>query len=164
MTNKFYIHETSNGYIYDRRIFWGIIAIVLVLIFFVAKEYDFNFKTTFYFNCKEVRCKNPLINPELRAYNTYTGQDYKKDCVEAWCTEEYLSRGEYGIKPPDSFIYNSLGLISFLLVGLGLLLNHRIHNKGKEFGIKLNLPEKWLKKLRKLGKKLENLEDDLEEE
>lgn len=160
MKPRFYIHETDNGYIYDKRIFWGVIAVVLVLIFFVAKDYNFNFKTSFYFKCDKFSCKNPLMDQSNMAYNTFTGYDYKKDCIADWCKQEFLPKGEYGIKPPDSFIFRYFSLIFFLLIAMALVLNHLIHNRGKKPGIKLNLSEKWLEKLRKLGKKLEKLEDD----
>ncbi len=163
MKQKFYIHETGNGYIYDKRIFWGVIAIVLVLVFFVSKDYNFNFKTNFYFKCEDYSCKNPIMNKQTRAYNTYTDADLKKDCIADWCSQEFLPRGEYGIKPPDSFIFKNLPLISFGLVILALVINHIIHNKGKKPGIKLNLSDKWLSKINKLGKKLGDKFGELEE-
>ena len=85
---KFYIHKTENGYIYDKRLFWGVIAVVLVLVFFVAKDYNYNFKAQFYFECEELTCKNPLMDRNQKAYNLFTNYDYKKERIGAWCNKE----------------------------------------------------------------------------
>lgn len=161
MKKKFYIHETDNGYIYDKRLFWGMLAIILVLVFFVAKDYNYNFTTQFYFKCRQETCINPLVDKELnyQAYNQFTGYDYKKDCKADWCTQEFLPRGEYGVKPPNSFIFKYFFLISFFLFCIAITSNHLIHNKGKKFGIKINLPDKWLDKIRKWGNKFGELEE-----
>ena len=136
------------------------LAVILILIFSVAKDYDFNFKTNFYFQCNKFSCENPIMSRDTHAYNSYTRQDLKKDCLADWCKKEFLPRGEYGIKPPDSFIFKYLNPISFFLFGISIYLNHLIHNRGKKFGIKLNLSDKWLNKLKKLSKKVDELEDD----
>jgi len=148
---KFYLNKTDGGYVYDKRIFWGIIGITLLLIFFIAYQQDFDFKYKFYFECDEDVCKNPAVTG--RGYNPITGQEI--ECEADWCSKEYLPRGEYGTKP-----LGVLKLFPFLVVGLliaSLILNHLIHNRGKDFEIQLNLSDNWKKKFKKLS---EETEDD----
>lgn len=157
---KFYLHSTGSGYIYDKRIFWGVIVICLVIMLYIFNQYGWNFKQQFYFKCEGLNaCANPMRDRNLHIYNSYTGQNFKNDCTDGWCNQEFLLPGEYGTKPPGG-IFKYFKLIVVLLSIFALLLNHAIHNKGKRFSVKLNIPDKWLDKLRKLGKRLGELEDE----
>ena len=150
---KFYFHETDKGYIYDKRIFW--IIIILGLLVVGGTGYAQGFKYNFYFKCIGVKnCENPFV--EGGYSNSVTG--YKYECLEDWCSKLTLPPGEYGQKP--NALNKYFVLIIILLVALGLGLNHIIHNKGKGFDIKLNLPPKIMGRLKKISSKFE-LEEDI---
>ena len=133
---------TGNGYIYDKRIFWAIIGIILIFLTGLAIHEKFNFRYYFYFKCDSDFCKNSMLDVMVK--NSITNYDYKRFCSEDWCNQEYLSRGEYGRKAP--FLLNHFGWFVVLMTGLALVANHLIWNKGKKFDVTLNVPEKWKKK------------------
>lgn len=141
-----YKQITATGYVYDKRIFWFTIGITLLIIVGIAYKEEFNFKYKFYYECMDDFCTNPLMDLEIK--NQFVDYDYETQCTETWCNEVFLARGVYGKKPPRILKYFSW--IVFGLVFLGLLLNHLIHNRGKKPDLTLNLPEKWLNKLKNL--------------
>lgn len=130
-------------------------GITVLLFAFIAYQNDFDFSYKFYFNCKEEICENPYQNIEIKN-ELIDYYDYKGDCTESWCSQKYLTRGEYGAKPPRWV--KCVPFIVILFVVAGLCLNQLIHNKGKKFGVKLNLPDKWINKIKKTWKEREDKE------
>lgn len=147
-------HTADNGYKYDRFIFWGLMLVVLGIMFSVFWQYNFNFKEQFYFNCRGPDpCKNPWASREMHATDFF-GRNLKADCTEAWCNQELLLPGEYGTKPP--IILTHFSTIVIALSVLALLLNHFIHNRGKRIGVKPALKEKTWKRIKDSFKKMED--------
>jgi len=134
---------TESGYKYDKIIFWGLLFLIIFLVFSIAKENNFDFRQKFYFKCDNINgCPNPIVNPNIHIYNEYTGQNYKDSCIEDWCKQEILMMGEYGTPPPDSFLFNHFKLITFTLFIFSFLLNHFVHNMGKVPDIEIKI-FKW---------------------
>ena len=119
---------------------------------------NFNLDYQFYFKCDQYSCLNPLQDPNSFQYNSVTNKDNSDYCTAEWCKEEYLPRGEYGKKRP--WIFNNFDLIAYILLISGFLLNHFVHNKGKKPGLKLNLPDKWLKKAKQIMKDANDSEEE----
>lgn len=142
-------HVTDSGYKFDRRLFWGGIFILIIIIGSVGLKYGF-YTHTFYFNCKEAYCENPVYNEDYDAYNSYTNEDLKKYCIDDWCKYEFLPRGEYGNKPPKIIGY--FDMLALGIIALILFLNHLIHNKGKRFSVELNLSKKAIAKIKDVFK------------
>lgn len=140
---------TENGYTFDRRIFWGVIGLCLLVILLIGYKENFNFKYHFYFECKKEMCPNPMLDYKIN--NQVTNYDYKQQCTEAWCTAPFITRGVYGKKPIA--ILKFYPYIVWGLVLLGLSGNHFIHNRGKKFGLTLNVPDKWKRKAKELSDK-----------
>ena len=143
MKPKFYHHITDSGYIYDKRIFWAVLLLGVMILGFLG--YTQGLKYTFYFECPgPLDCDNPMLTAKY--YNPVTGYNYFADCEADWCTLEKLPPGTYGEKATPIIKFFAPGLI--LLLIFGLALNHLMYNDGKMFSIKLNLPTKWLKYLK----------------
>lgn len=143
----------DNGYKYDRRIFWGVMGILVTIFMALAYQNNFNLDYQFYFKCDQYSCLNPIMDPNSFQYNSITGQDNKAYCTASWCNELYLPRGEYGKSRP--WIFKNFETIAILLVLAGLVLNHVIHNRGITPSVKLAIPDKWNKKLREIKKRLD---------
>ena len=137
----------DNGYKFDKRIFWSAMLIMVGAFLYVAADNNFNLRYQFYYECEAVRCKNPFMDQAFQMWNTYTDYDYKTDCVDPWCKQKWLNRGVYGKRQP--LLFNYFTPLSFGLVILGLLLNHLIHNKGKQPSLKFNLSDRTRDKFRK---------------
>lgn len=157
---KFWLHEADNGYIYDKRIFWGVMLLMLLVFTFIAWQNNFDFSYKFNFKCSGLSCENTLLESEY--YNPATKYDFKADCKDEWCKVEKLAPGFYGEKEP--FLYKMFVPLFIILVIGGLFMNHNIHNKGKNVGIKLALPDSLWKKITSEAKnftgKLEENEDE----
>lgn len=153
-------HKTDTGYIFDRRIFWTVIGIGVLIFFVIAYQNNFDFSYKFTVTCPEGRsCYNVIARENFQMYNPHTNYDYKKDCTEEWCKQATLEPGVYGTKPPMIITY--FPFIMIVLVMIGIVLNHFIHNRGKKFSIKVNLPDKWIKSLKRAWDEME--EDKIEE-
>lgn len=142
-----YYNETDKGYIYDKRIFWVIMGVCLLLAFGIIASQNFSIKYNYYFKCEKDICINPL-SQDFQAYNVVTQTDFKKDCTEDWCYKSTLPRGEYGKKSP--LIIKLFPYIVLTLLILGMILNHLVHNKGKPFDIELDVSEKWKRKFKEI--------------
>lgn len=136
-------HICDNGYKYDKRIFQGVTGILLLLIFGYAASQGFDFSYKFYFKCDQFVCDNPYSD-DTAPYNSITGHKYL--CKADWCKQKFLLRGEYGQREPEVVSFFPY-ILSFLLLS-GFILNHIIHNKGKQFSIKPNIPERYWKKIK----------------
>jgi len=155
MKPKFYYKITEKGYIYDKRIFWGAMVLIIAFFFLIAYKNDFSLKYEFTLECKPGDpCGNPLAEEDYFIYNSITGKDYKKDCTAQWCNEELLPTGKYG-KKPDRFYYYFTPFCIALVV-LGLLLNHLLHNKGKKPDLELNISKRWKDSLKKTWDEMED--------
>ena len=136
-------HITEDGYIYDKRIFWGILILLVVIIggLYVRDGMDRRIS----FICESPQgCINPLFESEY--YNPITKENYLAGCVGEWCTSEHLAPGVYGEPAPP--IYKFFGLFVFCMIAFGLILNHYVHNKGKKISLKINLPDSWNKRIK----------------
>lgn len=147
-----FYQRTKGGYIYDKRILWGGFLICCLIAVFIFYKYNFDFSRKIYFNCESYSCKNPFI---------YEYPDFMKYCKYEWCNEENLPFGEYGeAYPKNDFLFNHFGKLSFLIMLFVVFLNHLIHNRNNKFEfLPIELP-RWLEKL---GKKLQEKAEELEE-
>ena len=144
--NRF--RQTELGYKYDKVIFISTFSLFLILIFYVFYINHFDFGLHPYFECNQDFCKNPYSTLKdcqqtlkvLWLIPLYTTPDCKLNCD--WCSAETLSRGVYGTRPRGEFIINNAALIGFLFIALALILNHLLHNKGKQFDIEIPITEK----------------------
>jgi len=153
------LHTTDNGYIYDKRIFWSIIILAALSIAFLSNAYGLDLKPRFYFKCESYDgvCENPVYYGNCEyGFKTVPCREL---CPEDWCKQKLLGPGEYGEQQPKNILLSHFELIFILMVILGLLLNHFIHNRGKIPNIKLNVSEKIWQKIKEKAKKLEDLEE-----
>ena len=156
-------NTTTNGYRYDKLIFYGILAIYFLFIFLLAYKNNFDFSNKIYFKCVGYEpCPNPLYKQKLECNRAWL---YGEDCnvkKEEWFYLKDLPPGEYGTKQPDYLKYVLPSL--FILFVLGLLLNHFLHNRGKTPEIEIVLTKNRKininNVLDKFGK---NLEEENEE-
>lgn len=146
-----YFTVCTNGYRYDKRVFWAMFLLIGILFTMIAYEQNFNFSYRFYYNCVEPVCDNPFLdNPGY--INSVTGYEYK--CNELWCNYKYLQRGEYGTPPP--WAMKNFEVIVFAFIVLGLGINHITYNQGKNLELTLNLPDKLKKKVKKIIEEVKN--------
>jgi hypothetical protein len=183
----------ENGYRFDKLLIISPIILLLVLFIYAASTYGFVAHP--YFNCVYSTCPNPFLphngNPSVDGLYTRT-PSYQSTCQgvgclpfkcdEAWCKQEYLTRGEYGKKAPIYLNINFVAISEIILYALVFYLNHILYNKGKKFSISQKrqilpnwmyniLPKKWSEQLRKaetegfkeLEDKLKNDESDKDE-
>lgn len=124
-----YKNTTSKGYVWDKRIFWTLIILTIALSLNTIREGGGTegFKTQYYIVCEHEHCKNPFYQHPDSPNKTLAEQ-------------EYLTKGAYGKKPPASLTYTP-----YLIIGLyaaALVLNHQLHNKGKQ----MHIEPHWAKK------------------
>lgn len=123
--------ELDNGrkYIFDKYIFQGCIAFLLLFTLSVFIYYGFDLSYNLYVGCKNMTvnsyyCENPL----------YMNYDY---CHDAWpgaCEQKFIPVGfEYGKPPPK--ILSIFESFTVLTIVLGFLINHFLYNKGKFKGL-----------------------------
>jgi len=148
-------HCADNGYKFDRFIFWGVMGIMFLIIGGLLVSNDFSFKYNFYLKCDNpLGCENPLAAEGASYHNSFfTSWDYLDDCTDEWCKAKILKPGVYG-RSPNPLIKNFF-IICIMLMGLGLVVNHYIHNRGKKFAVRLAVSDKIWKRLKKI-----KIEDD----
>ena len=122
----------KNGYIFDRYIFKGTLAVIFVYLLVVCWAYDFNFKPQIYIKCNQATpCKNPFYVPENGIGLNPMPEKIQALCVYDFCQDEYLPAGfEFGKKPSPAVTY--AWLIISIKIAFAFALNHLLHNrKGK---------------------------------
>lgn len=127
------INTTSQGYKFDKRIFWGMVFILFLILASTFRSTGLNFVP--YFECKEHACKNPLLSGQNSCTWALGMKTCDIICDEPWCKDELLPRGEYGKKPSIAHRY-FIQILIFLIL-LCFILNHLIHNKGRKFHVNL---------------------------
>jgi len=141
-----WLNTTQRGYIFDRRIIWGMFSFVLLLVFYALAINNFDITSTnFYFECKNDECPNPMAKMDncktevkfLFIIPLYSTKDCREGCD--WCYKETVSRGVYGKKLKGEFIYQNSFMITIFLLVVSLVGNHFIHNKGKKIDIEIPL-------------------------
>lgn len=113
------------GYVFDRLMFKGLILNVILITFGLGYIYHFDMD---YYSCDpgtEIKwgldgiskvdglCENPFYRP-------------------GWKNEEFLSKGEYGLKP-SKWVYQYL-IFLISTISMTLLANHYYHNRKKVRG------------------------------
>lgn len=158
-------HITDGGYRYDRLIFWGAIAMILLFLGLIGARHNFDFSTAnVYIKCESdngVHCRNPIYNiteckQQLRilfVIPLYTTKDCTETCTQDWCNWATLPPGEYGT-PPDPLM-DWIPFVAISLLVLAVLVNHFVHNRGKRPQIQLNLKKETREKIRKFFSNLE---------
>ena len=162
---------TNTGYKIDKLLFSIIMLLLFSGLFRLAYSQNFDFTPKFYIKCTNpLGCDNPFFNERNEYKQTlnilffipiHTTKDAKENCIFDWCDDKTIPPGEYGTPQPPIFKY--IYLITFVLIGLSILLNHLIHNRKKKFN--LGLIEFWKAELKKIGIdtdkiKLGELEDE----
>lgn len=119
---------TSTGYVFDNRIFLVVVLILFSVVGFIMYKDGIN--PTPYVECKEDYCPNPLLTQKCQGAVCNIVK-----CEESWCTQETLTKGEYGKKPLKTEAFFLLGLSLFVLA---FFVNHKIYNVGKKFDFGFN--------------------------
>ena len=120
---------------------WGMLLLMIFILFLELKAYNFSFEPNLYMECKPTLGATDCLNP------IYDTKDMKY-CKADWCRSERINPGVYGVHPPKDPIYNYYPTICILLMALGLFLNHIIHNRGKKFKLSVNLPDSLKDKIK----------------
>ncbi len=144
--NRF--RETKLGYKYDKLLLSSVFFLFLILIVYILYINSFDFQLHPHIICNMESCKNPFYELQncqqtlkiLWVIPIYTTEDCRAKCD--WCNLEYLTRGEYGTKPKGGFFINNALLIGFSFILVGLILNHFLHNRGKQFDIEIPITNK----------------------
>jgi hypothetical protein len=127
-------NETPTGYRFNKLLIWGTL---LILIGFVTYNYSkYGLDTQPYFKCNDAYCKNKIaeqLNPMEQDKAHCTGTCMPIKCEAAWCTMEYVPRGEYGERP--SWVWQNFNFIAWGLVIVALVLNHFLFNRGVKFSL-----------------------------
>lgn len=151
------LKQSPHGYIYDRRIFWVAMILIILVGVFIMGGYGFDFSPRFYFKCEYPGpCKNPLI--DARCNVLFKSGSCADLCKEEWCKQEFLLVGEYGTKRPDGLIKFYLFIV-MLIMAVSLFANHYFHNKGKKFEIMIPISEGWKQRMKKFWGELEDEEE-----
>ena len=144
-----WLNKTKRGYIFDKRIFWLVIAFTVISVLYIFYQHSFDFTPDLYFNCNLAECKNPLYLADCRQQLTilffiplYTTGDCNDQPEYWWLQERYLPRGTYGEPPPNDFFYKNIRMLVVAVLILGLVFNHLIHNKGKKFDMEIRVSKK----------------------
>lgn len=151
-----FFQRTKNGYLYDKRIFWGAFAVCCIIALYIFYQYNFDFSKKLYFVCDDpIECHNTIMDyPNLM-----------KHCHEDWCMQEKIPKGVYGTPPPNDWLFNNFKWIVFFIMIATIPLNHLLHNRGNKFEF-LNPFPKWMIKHfgkdSKFNKFINSLEDDEE--
>lgn len=136
---------TETGYIWDKRIFWGVFVAMGLLIYGLCFQHNFDFRYQPYFVCEYNSCQNPFYidknNPFVSA-SVITPFNIGINCE--WCNQAYLPRGIYGQKPINFWMFT---VVILILVCLAVGLNHFLYNQGKRINIGLNQYAKYDKYL-----------------
>lgn len=158
-------NTTTNGYRYDKLIFYGILFLYVSFIFVILYINNFDLSNKAYFKCVGFEpCDNPFyngynrLNPGFECSRSWL---YGEDCnikAEEWFNLELLPPGEYGTKPPAYSKYVLLSL--FILFVLGLLLNHFLHNIGKTPEIEIKISENKKISLNSIAERIKLEEDN----
>lgn len=123
LTNKVngYIVTADNGYVFDRRIFYVCIAVILALGGWYIISHDVS-PMQAYLHCPENamggKCDNPF-------YGT---------CKDEYCLMSTIPAGYTYGTPPDNF-YINFGMYTIGLIVLSLFINHFVHNR--KFNMKM---------------------------
>ena len=153
-----FLKKTSKGYIYDKRIFWAGMFLIVLFAIGIMSLYNFDFSNSIYYKCISPNgCLNPYFANKINCDREWLyGKDCLIKCDQEWCTQEILTTGEYGTKPPNNII---LGFNVFILsiILLSFCLNHLAHNKGKKFHYDFLLSEKQKRIIKKVT---ENFNED----
>lgn len=146
MTRKY---VTNTGYIHDRIIYLTGFFIIVGLIVYILALNNFDFTPHLYVNCKTSVCENPLYKADCREQLTvlffipvYTTNNCAELPEYQWLNEKYLSFGEYGKKPPETFLLKYIKWLAILIVFFSFVANHYIYNKGKSFDIEIPITKK----------------------
>jgi hypothetical protein len=159
-------NTTTNGYRYDKLIFYGILFLYLSFIFFIAYSNGFDFSNKVYFECVGWEdCDNPFyngkdkLNPGFECSRAWL---YGEDCninKEEWFNYKLLPPGKYGKEAPNYFKYILPTLL--IIIVFGLLLNHFLHNKGKEPELEIKISENKKININSIFKRLgDNIEEE----
>lgn len=110
---------TESGYVFDMRIIWGGVLLVLALFVWVVSQVGFG--NTLYVNCpvSEPYCENPL----------YGSACYFDECIPLMHMEYFPGGFVYGEEPPvlfDQFVFFMFGIMV-----CAFIVNHLVHNFGK---------------------------------
>jgi len=136
---------TESGYIWDKRIFWGVIIILLGFVGYIFYINDFDTGKHFYFKCENtLGCENPVYDAQYKTWMFGELKPARNACD--WCGMRHLPYGEYG-QPEPPYI-RGLIFTSISLVILGICLNHFIHNQGRK--IDIGIPSKYKKMLERI--------------
>lgn len=129
----------DTGYRFNKLFFISVILIMVVL--FVIAFLISGYEQHYYINCEAEVCENPLVTKEVFCQGVYCPPI---KCLEDWCKQEFLTRGEYGQKPP--FIQTNFAKIGWGLFFLAFFLNHVIYNRNVKFSVpsKRMLVPKWM--------------------
>ncbi len=145
-----YYQKTKNGYVYDKRIFFGSFLVCCLIAVYIFYQFNFDFSKKIYVECNSPTCENSMVN--------------NPDCKEEWCKQKTLTWGTYGEPPPESWLFNNFGKLAFFIMLFGLGLNHIIHNRNNKFEFLTPKLPKWFHKFfgenSRIGKFLSNLEDE----
>lgn len=143
-----WIHKADNGYIFDRRIFWGVMFIWILFIVLNGNYFNWNFDYHVNINCTNPNgCTNIfkdgsyLISPEVK-------------CTDMWCEDMYL-QGFNGTPLP--WFYNWFAVICIVSLCCGFIINHKVWNTGKTIGLRLAVSDNTWEKIKKI--KLDGVED-----
>lgn len=133
---------TESGYRFNKIIFLSAIFVLIVGLFMMISI--FGYEQHAYMVCEDEYCENPFATQEPVCQGMYCPPVL---CEEAWCSQEYIPRGEYGKEPPA--IYSYFKYIAFGMIGLAFLLNHFIHNRHKRFSVptKRQICPEWMANL-----------------
>jgi len=131
------LNISKGRYKFNKLVFNIMILLMLLIVFFVWAEYDFENikKPHIYLACNEPNlvCENEfydLCNPNSHEFVAY--QDVCNDLEPELYANEFLRKGDsVGHKP--SWLAKNTSDLFFYLLCLAILLNHFLFNKGFKF-------------------------------
>lgn len=153
-----FFNTTKTGYRYDKRIFWGVMGVLILIFLYFGFNTNWNLTHNIYFECNGLKaCENPWLSYECDREWLY-GEGCLVECTEEWCSLEELPPGIYGEKPPE--FYDNFGLIAFLSFLFIIIFNHLIHNRGKAFDFEIKITKNKVLSLQSLIKNIEKANED----
>jgi hypothetical protein len=145
---------TPSGYRFNKLLLFSLIFILTGI--FIHNLFINGYEQHPYFKCNApsgAMCRNPVatITPSCSLWCPPI------KCPEWWCSQEFLPKGEYGIKP--SFLQTNFSLIAWSSLILMFFINHFLYNRGVKFSIptKRKLVPEWMAAIiKRINPKFEN--------
>lgn len=133
---------TERVYYFEKKIFRGVVLILVLLFLLLAIDNKFDFRDKIYVKCEIpniIRCENPLYG-NCENLERMKGNHPSVEFAKTLCKDEFLLGSVIVGEPPSWYSKNYIW-IAWLVVFLGFVVNHFLFNRPSQ----IKLRRLWLK-------------------